>query len=159
MRNKWIFVILFVSCRSNLNTKMSSAEVSRVKDSLTAMTDRISRDLSERGPVAWLNYFEESPNFYMASDGAIAFKDYQTARTFIRDTLVKTFKQILLHWDHMRIDPLTPDLASIGSDFHEELKDLSGKSAMSDGYFSAIAEKTAGGWQLRNAHLSISKQK
>ena len=121
------------------------------------MTDNISRDLSVKGPVAWLNYFEDGPDFYMVSDEVLVFKDYQTARKFIVDTLTKTFAQIILRWDHLQVDSLTGSMATISSGFHEELKDSAGKSIFSSGYFNAVAEKTNHGWKLRNAYWTIRK--
>jgi hypothetical protein len=157
MKYRWLFIILFISCRIN-NAPLNASEMELVKDSVKAMTDHISKDLSVRGPVAWLDYFEDGPNFYMASDGLLVFRDYQSAGKFINDTLVKTFVLIILRWDQLRIDPLSINLASVSSGFHEELKDSAGKSIFTNGYFSAVAEKTSHGWQLRNTHWSILKQ-
>ena len=149
--------ILFVSCRAN-NTVLNTADIELIKDSARAMTDHLTRDLSDRGPIAWLDYFEDSPEFYMASEGSLTFENYQAAGKFINDTLVKKFVQITLHWDQLRIDPLSFNLASVASGFREELKDSSGKSIYANGYFSAVAEKSLNGWKLRNAHWSILKQ-
>lgn len=157
MKYKWLFIILFASCRGNTNATMSSEELALVKDSVTAMIDHITDDLSTKGPVAWLDYFEDGPDFNMASDGALVFKNYQTASNFIRDTLVNMFARINLRWEHLRIDPLTNHLASIASDFHEDLIDSTGKSITTNGYITAIAEKTSCCWQLRNVHWSILK--
>ena len=121
------------------------------------MTEHIVSDLSVKGPIAWLDYFEDNPGFFMAVEGGLAFKDYQSANRYIRDTLVKTFRQISLQWDHLRIDPLTPNLASIGAGFHEEIIDSSGRKLSQGGYFSALAEKTFRGWQFRNVHWSMLK--
>jgi hypothetical protein len=157
MNYRWLFVILFISCRTN-NAPLNASEIELVKDSVKAMTDHISKDLSVRGPVAWLDYFEDSPDFYMASDGVLVFKDYTSAGKFINDTLAKTFVRIILRWDQLRIDPLSINLASVSSGFQEELKNSAGKSIFTNGYFSAVAEKTSHSWQLRNAHWSILKQ-
>jgi hypothetical protein len=148
--------IFFISCHPGKTTLLPK-EIELVKDSVRVMTDNISRDLSVRGPIVWLDYFEDSPDFFMVSDGVVVFKDFQTARKFITDTLVRTFTQIILRWDHPAIDPLTNQMATISSGFHEELKDSAGKSIFSSGYFSAVAEKTNRGWQLKNAYWSIRK--
>jgi hypothetical protein len=155
MKYIWLLVP-FISCNSN-NSILSSKDADVVKDSVSIMTEHIVSDLAVKGPIAWLDYFEESPGFFMAVQGGLAFKDNQSANTYIRDTLVKTFRQISLKWDHLRIDPLTPTLASIGTGFHEEIIDSSGRKLSQGGYFSALAEKTVRGWQLRNVHWSMLK--
>lgn len=154
----WLSAFLVVSCQPDHST-MNSAEIQMVKDSVTALTTNISKDLLAHGPEAWLNYFEDGPDFFMAADGVLAFKDYQAAKTFIEDTLVKSIRRIELHWSKLRIDPLTVRLASIGTDFHEDLTDSAGKTIVADGYFTAIAVQTTRGWQLQNLHWSIVKAK
>jgi SnoaL-like domain len=152
------FLILFISCHSN-NSNLRADERSLVKDSISLMTVNITNDLSAHGPVAWLNYFEDVPDFFMAVDGEMAFMNYQSAKIFIQDTLVKTIRKINLQWSHLRIDPLTTQLASIGADFHEDLTDSTGKIIQGDGYITAIAVQTNEGWKLRNLHWSINKKK
>jgi len=121
------------------------------------MASNIARDVSAKGPSAWLNYFQDSPDFFMANDGRLTFHNYQSAKAFIQDTLVKSISKITLNWSHMRIDPLTSRLAAIGSDFHEDITFANGKPLPLDGYFSGIAIQTKTGWKLRNAHWSIKK--
>jgi hypothetical protein len=156
MKYKYFAILIFISCRSN-NGALNSTDIELVKDSVKAMTEHISKDLAAKGPIVWLDYFEDGPDFYMASDGMLVFKDYQTASNFINDTLVKLFARINLRWDLLRIDPISNQLASVASGFHEDLLDSTGKSSTSNGYFSGIAEKTPHGWRLRNAHWSILK--
>jgi hypothetical protein len=110
-------------------------------------------------PAAWLNYFEESPDFFMVSDGQLAFKDYQSGKLFIENTLIKNILKINLQWNYLRIDPLTSELASMGGNFHEDLTDSSGKIIQSDGYLTAVAKLTNRGWKIRNLHWSMLKNK
>jgi hypothetical protein len=154
----WPLVYLITSCHSN-NSLMNPEQARLVKDSVSQMTANIERDISSNGPAAWLNYFEDTADFFMASDGRLALKDYQSARSFINNSLVKSLPKIILHWDHIRIDPLTTRLASLGADFNEKLTDSAGKIITADGYFTAVAEQTNNGWKLRNAHWSILKAK
>jgi hypothetical protein len=150
--------LLLVSCHGDPST-LSATEGNRVKDSVSRMTANIASDISAKGPVAWLNYFEEEPGFFMASDGQLAFPDHPTAKSFIENTLVKTIRQIKLRWTDLRVDPLTSRLASIGAGFHEDVTDSAGRTLAFDGYFTGIAEERGNGWQLRNAHWSILKAK
>jgi hypothetical protein len=151
-----LLFIFFISCHPG-NATLLPKDIELVNDSVRMMTDNISRDLSVRGPIAWLDYFEDSPDFFMVNDGVLVFKDYQTASKFITDTLVRTFAHIILKWDHLWIDPLTNQMATISSGFHEELRDSAGKSIFSSGYFNAVTEKTSRGWQLKNVYWSIRK--
>jgi len=148
--------VLFTSCQSkqqDLNdTNIDSAVV---KDSVTALTVNIAHDLAAKGPVAWLNYFQDSPDFFMANEGQLALHNYQSAKAFIQDTLVKSISKINLRWSHTHIDPLAQNIAAIGSDFHEDITFAWGETTPFDGYFTGVAIKTPKGWKLRNAHWSI----
>src|SRR5882757_5186173 len=65
-----------------------------VTDSVRLLLANLQKGLSDKGSVVWLDYFDQAPGFYMASDGQIAFKDYQTAKQFIETVLVKKIKTI-----------------------------------------------------------------
>ena len=160
---KHIILIAFygcfiTSCSSNNTATLTATQVSIVKDSATNLMGSIAKDISHDGPIAWLKYFEKSPGFFMASDGQIAFANNDSATAFVQNVLVKNIKQIQLQWSNIRIDALTPTLASIGANFHEELTDFSSKVMPFTGYFTAVAEQTSTGWQLRNLHWSILPQ-
>jgi hypothetical protein len=145
-----------VACHTNTQS-LDAKETNLVIDSVRRMTANLINDLSNHGPVAWLNYFEESPDFFMVSSGQLAFKDYQSGKTFIEDTLVKYFVKINLQLNQLRIDPLTSNLASIGAGFHEELFDSTGKMALADGYLTALVKQTNQGWKFRNLQWSLLK--
>ncbi len=158
---KYIILVAFygcfiTSCSINNTATITATQVSAVKDSTTNLMGSIARDISHDGPIAWLKYFEKSPGFFMASDGQIAFANNDSATAFVQNVLVKNIKQIELQWSNIHVDVLTPTLASIGANFHEELTDFSAKTLPFDGYFTAVAEQTPTGWQLRNLHWSIA---
>ena len=83
-----------------------------------------------------------TPNFFMASGGQIAFPNYDSANNFIKNVLVKNIRKIELEWKNIHIDPLTPHLANMAADFHEDITDLNGKTLPYNGYFTGIAEQT-----------------
>jgi hypothetical protein len=118
------------------------------------MTESIAKNISHEGPVAWLRYFENSPGFFMASDGQLVFPNIDTAKNFINNILIKAMPEIQLRWSNIRIDPLAINLASISAVYHEDISDSTGNMTPHDGYFTAIAHQTAQGWKLRNAHWS-----
>jgi len=160
-KNGWVLVLLvamLASCHTS-TTQFSAAQSALVRDSVQQLAEGISRDVSHDGPAAWLKYFEASPEFYMASEGVCVFPDINSATGFINKTLIKEVHSIQLRWSDLRIDPYSPVLAGMAATYHEDLTDTSGKVISEDGYFTGTAEKTAAGWQLRNAHWSTRKGK
>jgi len=149
-----LITALLCSCYGN-NTSMSASRSQAVKDSVLQLADLTAKDISARGPIAWLDHFEDSPDFFMASDGILAFKNYQTADTFIKDTLVKAISKINLRWSAIRIDPLSPEIATMAASFHEDISYQSGKITPYDGYFTGTAHETEKRWKFRNAHWSL----
>ena len=149
-------ILSFPSCKHG-KQQLSSADSLEVTNSVTQLAAAISRDLAAKGPSSWLDHFENSPQFFMASDGQLSFHDYQSAKLFIQDTLIKNINKITLRWSNMRIDPLTTHIAVIGSNFHEGITFASGQTLPFDGYFTGTADLTPDGWKLRNAHWSIKK--
>jgi hypothetical protein len=147
-------ICLLFSCKRN-HAKLSKEQSALVKDSVSRMAANIAADISKNGPRAWLNYFEDTPEFFMANEGQLVFKDYQSAKAFISNTLAKNIPVIKLRWNNMRIDPFTPRLASIGADFYEDQVTSSGKKLSYDGYFTGIAHYDGHRWKLRNVHWSI----
>jgi hypothetical protein len=146
------------SCKQNI-APVRSNEDSSVKDTVLKLAYSTAKDISAKGPKAWLNYFEDSPDFYMASDGVMAFNNYHSADTFINNKLVKQLQSINLQWSAIRIKPLSGQFASMGAKFHEDLRDTSGRVNSFDGYFTATAHQTPKGWKYLNVHWSIKKGK
>jgi hypothetical protein len=150
-----MILFLLISSCSNHADYLTQAQNAFVKSNVQQMTDSIAKNVSDKGPVAWLLYFENTPGFFMASEGQLKFSNHDSASNFINTTLVKSIHKIELHWSTVRIDPLTNKLASIGAFFHEDITDISGKKIPVDGYFTGIAHLTSQGWKLRNAHWSV----
>lgn len=149
-----IFVVsLAISCKSN-NTQLTADENAAVKDRVNSMVAHIAKDVSAKGPIAWLDYFENDPGFFMANDGQLALKDYPTAITFVKNTLVNMMPRISLQWRNVKIDPLNPSLAAIGAEFHEDIVLSGGKTLAADGYFTGTAHFDGKSWKLRNLHWS-----
>jgi ketosteroid isomerase-like protein len=149
-----VLLVIMGSCQNN-NDSFTSAQRSVVEDSVRQMLASVAKAIADEGPIAWLRYFENSPDFFMAADGQLAFANNDSATNFLKNTYAKSIGKIELRWDHVRIDPLTGQLAGVAAVFHEDITDTTGKKMPSDGYFTGIAHQTAQGWQLRNAHWSI----
>ncbi len=145
-----------ISCKQR-PAHFGAPDSARVKDSVSKMAINMAQDISNKGPVAWLDYFENTPGFFMASQGQLVFTDYQSAQKFILNTLDKEISKISLRWNNLRVDPLASDLALIGADFHEDLSNISGKIISIDGYFTGMASLSNNRWKLRNLHWSIKE--
>jgi len=115
----------------------------------------VARDVSKEGPAAWRKEFEDSPSFFMASEGKLAFPNGQAAGQAI-DELAGTIKQIELQWGgDLRVDALADDLAVVASSYHEMRVDKEGHRVEESGFFTGLAEQRNGRWQFRNAHWSV----
>ena len=147
-------MVLMASCKSG-NQDIVAEQQAKVKTGVTQFADSIATNITRDGPIAWLKYFNDSPTFFMASDGQLVFNSHDAADKFIKTTLIKAITKINLKWSNLRIDPLTPDIAMMAANFHEDLTDNTDKTTPCDGYFTAVAQQTGKGWQLRNAHWSI----
>jgi hypothetical protein len=147
-----------ISCKNN-SGRLTADESAVAKDSVTQMAAHIARDISTKGPTAWLDYFENDPAFFMASGGQIALRDYPTAKAFVRDTLPKMMSKINLHWKNVKVDPLTDSFATLGADFHEDIVMVNGATMTVDGYFTGTAHFDGTNWRLRNLNWAIKPGK
>jgi hypothetical protein len=152
------FFLLLYSCKQN-TPAVRTNESSSVKDTVLKLAYLTAKDVSAKGPIAWLNYFEDSPDFLMVSDGIVMFTSYDAASKYIKNTSVKLLTQTDLKWSAIRIDPLSPQIALMGAKFHEDLTDTSGRVTPYDGYFTATAHQTPKGWKYRNVHWSMKNRK
>jgi hypothetical protein len=152
-----VAAIFSVTSCKHADEKLTTQDSLTVTQNVQQLTTSISHDLEVKGPASWLEYFDNSPQFFMAADGQLSFTDYHSAKTFIQDTLIRNMHKILLKWSDMRIDPLTPTSATIGSIFHEDITLATGQTLPFDGYFTGTAILTSKGWKLRNAHWSMKR--
>jgi hypothetical protein len=143
------------SCQHS--AKFTPEDTKLVTDSARNMMSHIAQDISAKGPIAWIDYFENSPGFFMASGGELALKDYPSAASFVKNTLVKAMPEIRLDWRHISVDPIDQNFAAIGADFHEDITMSNGTAMPFDGYFTALAHFDGLKWRLRNLHWSIKQ--
>lgn len=134
----------------------TEAQKVTVEQEVRQFAAAVSRDVTEKGPAAWDKHLEDSPAFFMASEGKLIFPDRQAARTGIRE-FTHTIQHIELTWgDDLRVDALTPEFAMVASSWHEVWSDKEGHQTTENGFFTGLAEHHAGQWQFRNAHWSIA---
>jgi len=133
---------------------LSPARAAAVEDAVRAFTRTVAHDVTEEGPTAWRKHFADIPAFFMAVDGKLAFPSGAAMIAAIPD-VARAIKHIELRWgDDLRVDPLTADLAVVGTSWHEVVTDAEGKRMETSGYFSGTVEHRDGRWQFRNAHWS-----
>jgi hypothetical protein len=153
-----LFILMLIAC--GRHAALNKDEFAKATtDSVRQLAVSIATDVSREGPIAWLRYFKNSPDFFMASEGRLAFSNYNSAAAFIKNILVKKISNIQLQWNNIRIVPLAPGLASFSADFHEKISDSAGNKTSTDGYFSSVAQSTPEGWKFYNAHWPINSKK
>jgi hypothetical protein len=127
-----------------------------VDEGVRAFMREVARDIMREGPAAWQKHFSESPSFFMASEGLLAFPNRASATAAIQE-LTRTIRHIQLEWGNdLRVDPLTPDLAVVGASYHEIREDAGGRLVDEKGFFTGTAEYRDGRWRFRNAHWSVA---
>jgi len=136
--------------------ELSASRAAAVEQSVRAFAKIVAHDVTEEGPTAWRKHFADTPSFFMASDGRLAFKDSASATAGIRG-YAPTIRHIELQWgDDLRVDPLTADLAVMAASWHEIRVSTSGERIDERGFFTAVVEHRGGRWQFRDAHWSVA---
>jgi beta-lactamase class A len=127
---------------------------SQSNDTVQAFMRTVAHDITQEGPAAWRRYFSDTPAFFMAVNGQLAFSSSAAVTAAIPD-LVRTIKHIELQWgDDLRVDPLSPVLAVVGTSYHEIRVSEDNQRVDENGYFTATVERKEGRWQFRNLHWS-----
>jgi len=141
--------------QSNHPQTLTPERAAAIQQDVRAYVGTIARDVTTEGPSAWRKHFADSPAFFMASEGQLVFPNSAFATQAIQG-LAQNVKQIELTWgDDLRVDPLTPQFAVVGTSYHEVRTETSGKRTDERGFFTATAENANGRWQLRDAHWSV----
>jgi hypothetical protein len=151
-----LLMLLFASCANNNPPQVASkpAKDVSVQKEVRKMAADVANDLSVAGPAAWLNYFEQTPAFFMANDGQRVFVNNDSATRFVKEVLAINIMKIKLTWSNVYVDSLSPSLAVLSANYSEVMIDRDNKNINAAGYFTGTAEKTADGWKFRNLHWS-----
>jgi hypothetical protein len=119
-----------------------------------AFTKTVAHDVTQDGPLAWRKFLEDTPSFFMAVNGGMAFADSPAATAGIQ-AFAPTIKQITLEWgDDLRVDPIAQNFAIVATTYHEIQIFKNGKRVDETGFFTGTTEYREGRWQFRNAHWS-----
>ena len=131
-----------------------SPRAAGVEDGVRAFMHDVAHDVTQDGPMAWRKYFADTPAFFMAVNGKIAFANSAEVTAGLPQVAL-AIKQIELKWgDDLRVDLLAPDLAVVGASYHELQGLADGHHVEDSGYFTGVAQYRDGRWQFRNAHWS-----
>ncbi|HKW35100.1 MAG TPA: hypothetical protein VJN92_18960 [Candidatus Acidoferrum sp.] len=164
---RWVVVasgvalFALVGCGLGFDVPVSSTAFTAERKAIVGQEVRqfaaaVSRDITQQGPAAWEKHLADSPAFFMASEGKLAFPNRQAATQGISE-FTRTIKHIELTWgDDLRVDPLTPEFAVVASSWHEVWSDKEEHQTTEDGFFTGLAERHNGQWQFRNAHWSVA---
>ena len=110
-----------------------------VDDGVRAFMQVVAHDVTDDGPAAWRRHFADTPSFFMAVDGSMAFPNSAAATAGIQ-SFARTIKQIELRWGNdLRVDPLTPNLAVVASSYHEVQVKTAGQRVEENGFFTGTA--------------------
>jgi hypothetical protein len=125
-----------------------------VESSVRDFMRHVAHDVTQGGPSAWRKYFADTPAFFMAVNGKIAFANGAEAIAALPQ-IATAITQIELKWgDDLRVDPLASDLAAVGVSYHELQLWADGRRVEDSGYFTAVVQYRDGRWKLRNCHWS-----
>lgn len=58
---------------------MTSAQKHAIEDSVRRFVLDVAHDVSQEGPTAWRRHFADSPSFFMAVNGNLAFPNSESA--------------------------------------------------------------------------------
>lgn len=127
-----------------------AAEAASVRAFLLEVSGGVTRD----GPSAWQRYFARRDEFFMASDGVLAFRDGTSALVGIT-AVARLIQRIELTWgDDLRIDVLSADFAVVGVSWSEVRLMADGTRIADHGYFTAVVEREDAAWRFRDVHWS-----
>jgi hypothetical protein len=147
----------FPACADREKIPTLSAEQSvAVTNGARNFLANVAGDVTKRGPLAWLDHFDDTPVFFMAADGRLAFSDGMAAMRGIKE-LPGKIAHIELRWEEpIRVDPLTPTLVMVAMGWQETIVDPAGHKVEQAGYFTGLAELGSAGWKFRDAHWSVA---
>ncbi len=134
--------------------RLTGAPAPAVEASVRQFLADVAQGVSRDGPAAWRRYFAAEPEFFMASDGVLAFRDGTSAIVGI-SAAARDIRHIDLKWGaDARVDVLGPDLAVVGLPWSEVRELADGTRVADGGYFTGVVERQGSAWRFRDAHWS-----
>ena len=128
-------------------------DTSAAIDSARALFESVPGALASGGPAAWLDLFEETPSFFMASDGAITFADRPSAAAFLGD-FSQQVTAMRLAWHEPRFEHLAGDIVVVTASYDESLTMADGTASSFGGRVSGVIRRQGGAWGFQHLHWS-----
>jgi hypothetical protein len=156
MHRNWIWLVLglsFGACDPAPAGGPDARDSALPLETVRAFFDSIPPALAAEGPSAWLDFFEDSPSFFMASDGAIAFPDQSSAEAFLEDFSTRV-SAMSLEWFQPRFEILSAGVVVVITSYHEEITMTDGTLSSFGGSVSGVIRNHAGLWRLQHLHWS-----
>jgi len=147
------FILLVAGCAYPSPQDFDAERAATAEAGVRSFLDTLRADLSDRGPLAWLDHFDHGPEFFMASDGIELFPDYPTADSIVRG-FAPGLRSIRLDLDDLDVYPHDAGYAQFGSPYRETLVDTSGAEMSIRGYVTGTIVRAAGRWKVRSLHWS-----
>lgn len=160
-RLTWVLLVVVASSGINTRAEVSSdsqspapTKAGTTEGGVRSFMVQVAHDVTQEGPLAWIKYFENSPAFFMAVNGQLAFPDSNSAKVGTQE-FARTINRIELTWGQdLRVDTLTADLAVVAVSWREIQIDTAGHRVEESGMFTGLVEFRDGRWQFRDVHWS-----
>lgn len=134
MKVWYLVALVTISSVANGRVASASSQAGATESSVRTFMALVAHDVTREGPLAWLRYFDDSPAFFMAVNGQLAFPDSNAAKVGTRE-FARRIQHIELNWGQdLRVDPLLSDLQSWsvhGRRFRRTLPGTESKSTVS----------------------------
>src|ERR1035438_2785484 len=92
---QWVLLavtILSAGC-SGGSRHLTAARAAEVDKEVRAFAGDVAHGVTHEGPLAWRRYFADSPEFFMAVEGRLAFPNGASANAALPE-IARTFQQI-----------------------------------------------------------------
>lgn len=146
-------VLVVGGCRAAAPTPADVWNRATDLESARSLMESIPPTLAVAGPAGWLDIFEGSASFFMASDGAVTFGDADSLRTFLA-SFAPTVSAMTLEWGEMKIEPLAPGVTAVAASYTEEITMTDGGTDRFGGYVTGVARSSGGRWRVQHLHWS-----
>ncbi|MEO6594714.1 MAG: nuclear transport factor 2 family protein [Planctomycetota bacterium] len=148
-----VWLLLFAACAGAPKTRVSPAEAAAIEQNVRGLLDTIARDLARDGPNGWLSHFVPGDEFFMATDGKLAFANFAHATALVQ-RMAQQLGPMQMYWSEVRVQPLAEGLATFGATYAEDVQQKTGGQMHFAGYVTGVAVQAASGWQLQSLHWS-----